>query len=557
MTLACGIDVGGTKIAGGVVDEAGSVLEELQVESPATDAHADRGRDREAGHRAGAPDTRSRPSASARPATSTSPGRSCCSPPTSRGATWTSRPTSSRPLGLPVVVENDANAAAWGEFQFGAGHDVDDLLLVTVGTGVGGGVVLDGSLYRGAFGVGAEIGHMRVVPDGIRCGCGNRGCFEMYASGSALVREARAAARAGSLLAADLVDRAGGDVDAITGPLITEAARAGDPFALEQLASLGRWLGEGIASLAAVLDPAVVVIGGGVSAADDLLLDPVRAAFVDPAHRPRAPADARDPQGAARQPGRPDRRRRPHPPLTAQSGARTRRPRSAGIAGTIPPWPTVCVRWLPLALVCGVIAWMVATRRGADPRPGRLVAPAARQRPDRASARSPRPTTGRRFATCRGCRPSRCPRWSSAYVERWLGLPGLAVLFWLAAPGGRGHRACQPTGARRPARRRGRHGASPCSAASARSTSRPQLVSFVLLPVVLAAWLQTERDLKPRWWLVPLMWVWSLCHGFWFIGRGLRRASWRWDRACRGEPTAGTLLRLAGGRRRRRSRWSR
>ena len=182
-------------------------------------------------------------------------------------------------LGLHVVVENDANAAAWGEFQFGAGHDVDDLLLVTVGTGVGGGVVLDGSLYRGAFGVGAEIGHMRVVPGGILCGCGNRGCFEMYASGSALVREARAAARAGSLLAADLLDRAGGDVDAITGPLITESAQAGDVFALEQLASLGTWLGEGIASLTAVLDPAVVVIGGGVSAADDLLLDPVRQAF--------------------------------------------------------------------------------------------------------------------------------------------------------------------------------------------------------------------------------------------------------------------------------------
>jgi glucokinase len=101
----------------------------------------------------------------------------------------------------------------------------------------------------------------------------------MYASGSALVREARAAARAGSLLAADVLDRAGGDPDAIIGPLITAAAREGDPFAVEQLESLGRWLGEGIASLVAVLDPAVVVIGGGVSAADDLLLEPTRQAF--------------------------------------------------------------------------------------------------------------------------------------------------------------------------------------------------------------------------------------------------------------------------------------
>ena len=101
----------------------------------------------------------------------------------------------------------------------------------------------------------------------------------MYASGKALVREARTAARAGSLLAADLLERAGGDPDGITGPLVNEAARAGDFFAIEQQAMLGRCLGEGIASLAAVLDPAVVVIGGGVSAADDLLLEPTRAAF--------------------------------------------------------------------------------------------------------------------------------------------------------------------------------------------------------------------------------------------------------------------------------------
>ena len=182
-------------------------------------------------------------------------------------------------IGLPVVVENDANAAAWGEFTFGAGEDVADTLLVTVGTGVGGGIVLNGQLHRGAFGVAAEIGHMRVVPDGILCGCGNRGCWEKYASGTALVREARDQARQGSLIARSLLDRAGGDVEAITGPLITEAARDGDSFAREQLASLGKWLGEGIASLTAVLDPAVVVIGGGVSEAGDLLLDPVRAHF--------------------------------------------------------------------------------------------------------------------------------------------------------------------------------------------------------------------------------------------------------------------------------------
>jgi glucokinase len=278
MTLACGIDVGGTKIAGGGVEDAGTILEELRVESPATDVHAIeeaieklvtelRTRHDIAAVGVGAAGYIDR----TRSVVLFAPNLA-----------WRDldlKADLERQLDLPVVVENDANAAAWGEFQFGAGHDVDDLLLVTVGTGVGGGVVLDGSLYRGAFGVGAEIGHMRVVPDGIRCGCGNRGCFEMYGSGTALVREARAAAAAGSLLAADLIERAGGDPARITGPLITDAARDGDTFALEHLAELGRWLGEGIASLTAVLDPAVVVIGGGVSAADELLLDPVRQAF--------------------------------------------------------------------------------------------------------------------------------------------------------------------------------------------------------------------------------------------------------------------------------------
>jgi len=277
VTLACGIDVGGTKIAGGVVDETGRILEELRVESPATDVPAI-----EAAIEKLVTELRTR-----HPIDAVGIGAAgyidkaravVLFAPNLAWRDLDLKADLERALDLPVVVENDANAAAWGEFQFGAGHDADDLLLVTIGTGVGGGVVLDGSLYRGAFGVGAEIGHMRVVPDGILCGCGNRGCFEMYASGSALVREARTAARS-SLLAADLLVLAGGDPDAITGPLITQAARAGDTFATEQLSALGRWLGEGIASLTAVLDPTVVVVGGGVSAADELLLGPARAAF--------------------------------------------------------------------------------------------------------------------------------------------------------------------------------------------------------------------------------------------------------------------------------------
>jgi glucokinase len=127
--------------------------------------------------------------------------------------------------------------------------------------------------------VGGEIGHLRVVRDGQLCGCGKHGCLEQYASGSALVRNTRAAASGGGHAADDLVKRAGGDPHAIDGPMITAAARAGDPFAIEQLVSLGRWLGEGIAALATVLDPAAVAVGGGVGEAGDLILDPVRETF--------------------------------------------------------------------------------------------------------------------------------------------------------------------------------------------------------------------------------------------------------------------------------------
>jgi glucokinase len=278
VTLACGIDVGGTKIAGGVVDDGGKVLAHSTVESPAEQVEAIEEAIVDLVTKLRSEHPIEAVGVGAAGYVDSSRSTVLFAP----NLAWRNvdlRAELEPRLDLPVVIENDANAAAWGEFTYGAGHDVDDLLLVTVGTGVGGGVVLDGALFRGAFGVGAEIGHMRVVPDGILCGCGNRGCFEMYASGSALVREARAAARAGSLLAADLLERAGGDPGAITGPLVTDAARDGDAFAIEQLAFLGRWLGEGIASLAAVLDPAVVVIGGGVSEADELLLGPARTAF--------------------------------------------------------------------------------------------------------------------------------------------------------------------------------------------------------------------------------------------------------------------------------------
>ncbi len=200
----------------------------------------------------------------------------------------------SKRVDLPVVVENDANAAAWGEYRFGAGEDTDDLLFVTVGTGVGGGIVHKGMVVRGGFGAAAEIGHIRMVPDGRLCGCGQRGCLEQYASGRALVSDARSRAESDDPQAEPLLAVAG-DVEAITGQMITGLARQGDPMCVDLLRDVGQWLGEGIATLAAVLDPSVIAIGGGVADAGDLLLDPVRRAFEEhlPAREHRQIAELR------------------------------------------------------------------------------------------------------------------------------------------------------------------------------------------------------------------------------------------------------------------------
>jgi glucokinase len=194
-------------------------------------------------------------------------------------------------LTLPVLAENDATAAAWGEHRLGSGHGHDDLLLVTVGTGIGGGIVGDGRLFRGAHGFAAEIGHQIVEPDGPPCGCGNRGCWEQVASGHAIAREGREAVRRdpGSVLGR-LV---GGDPARVTGQVVTSAALGGDETAMAIVARVGRRLGQGIAGLVNVLDPEIVVVGGGAIKAGDLLLEPARSAFLDavegPGHRPPVP----------------------------------------------------------------------------------------------------------------------------------------------------------------------------------------------------------------------------------------------------------------------------
>ena len=175
-------------------------------------------------------------------------------------------------IGVPLTVENDANAAAWGEFRFGAGSDVDHLVFLTLGTGVGGGVISHGVLLRGAQGSGGELGHVTIQATGPRCACGNRGCLEALASGTAISRRAReiASEHPGSALGHLAAERK------VLGEDVTRLAREGDEFALSVLEESGRWLGIGIAGFVNIFNPEVVAIGGGVMAAGELILEAAR-----------------------------------------------------------------------------------------------------------------------------------------------------------------------------------------------------------------------------------------------------------------------------------------
>jgi glucokinase len=279
MALTIGVDVGGTKVAAGVVDDHGRILEQVRRRTPSTNVKetADviaevvdllKGKYDEVtavgvGAAGFVDETRS---------------TMLFAP----NLAWRNEPIKAKVedlVKLRVVVENDGNAMAWAEARFGAGQGEDFLVCVTLGTGIGGGIIIDGALYRGRFGIGAEFGHFRVVPDGRRCGCGNRGCWERYASGSALVHEARDLARFSPAAAGRLLELGGGTPEGINGPEVTQAAREGDPAALECFQTIAAWTGQGLADLVTVLDPGAFIIGGGLSDAGDLLLTPVREAF--------------------------------------------------------------------------------------------------------------------------------------------------------------------------------------------------------------------------------------------------------------------------------------
>jgi glucokinase len=182
-------------------------------------------------------------------------------------------------LGRPVAVDNDASCHAVAEQRCGAAEGVADALMITLGTGIGSGIIIAGRLFGGSSGFAGEAGHMVVDPLGPPCPCGRRGCWERLASGSGLSRLARDAAHAGQI--DDVVDLAGGDAESVRGEHVTEAARNGSAGALAVMDELARWIARGLANLANILDPGVIVLGGGLLGAADLLLDEVRSDFAD------------------------------------------------------------------------------------------------------------------------------------------------------------------------------------------------------------------------------------------------------------------------------------
>jgi glucokinase len=279
MSHTIGIDVGGTKVLGGVVTEAGEVLKTSRRDTPREGGSALTQTIADVARELAAEFDISAVGLSAAGFVSSDRKTMLATPNIAgwNGVQLDAELTSL--INLPVVLENDANAAAWGERTFGAGKGKQNMLMVTVGTGVGGGIIVNGQLLRGAFGVAAEIGHLRVLPEGHLCGCGARGCFEQYASGNALLRHAREAIAASPDLARNLLARGDGTLEGLTGRAITEAAREGDQVAISAFNTTAQWLGAGIASLAVILDPECVVIGGGVVDAGEILLSPTRAAM--------------------------------------------------------------------------------------------------------------------------------------------------------------------------------------------------------------------------------------------------------------------------------------
>ncbi len=275
---AIGIDIGGTKIAGAVVDELGQIVRSERVATPAGDSALLEDSVVAMIRSLQATDGVSAVGVAAAGFIDSAQSTVYYAP----NIDWRNEPFREKleaRVGTTVVVDNDANAAGWAEFRFGAGRMVSDMVMLTIGTGVGGAIVASDRLFRGGFGAGAELGHLRVVPDGLACGCGQRGCIEQYGSGRALLRMANEIADAGGI--GQTLARVRTEHGALDGRLVADLIALEDPGALAALRQLGHWLGQASASLSAVLDPQRFVFGGGVAAAGELLLAPIREAFLE------------------------------------------------------------------------------------------------------------------------------------------------------------------------------------------------------------------------------------------------------------------------------------
>jgi glucokinase len=280
---AIGLDVGGTKIAGAVVDGTGAVLAEIVEPTPEqSDAAAVTAVLLDMIERLRRDSDVAAIGVGAAGLVEWPAGKMLWAP-NNAYRDWPVREQLEKATGLPVVVDNDANVAALAEARLGEPYP--DMVLVTVGTGIGGGLVMNGDIYRGRTGLAAELGHIILNPDGPRCGCGNHGCFEAYASGTALTRMGRDAATDDP---DGLIARLGAATGEITGQTVTTAARRGDPTARALFARLGRWLGVGIASLANIFEVDAVVVGGGLVETGEMLLAPARAAARKFAYAPTA-----------------------------------------------------------------------------------------------------------------------------------------------------------------------------------------------------------------------------------------------------------------------------
>lgn len=273
-----GVDIGGTKIAAGVVDQHGTVLAQLRCPTAADQPAEIENQVIELVTQLRARFSVQAVGVAAAGLVSADRSTVIYAP----NIAWRNHPLGERlaaAVGLPVIVENDANAAGWAEYRFGAGRGTGNMIMLTIGTGVGGAFVVNSELVRGAHGIAAEIGHINRVPLGHPCGCGNQGCWEQYASGRALTRQARYAARTDPYRSRALLSLVDGNPDLIDGAHVTQQARHDDPLANELLAGLGTSIGAGLAAMVMALDPSRIVVGGGVATAGHMLLDPAQAAL--------------------------------------------------------------------------------------------------------------------------------------------------------------------------------------------------------------------------------------------------------------------------------------